>query len=408
MWFNEEDGWYWCDGVITNQKALDLIDKGWSVSCSYNVSNYSDKGGTENNIKYDMEFLDGNFTHLAIVKNPRYEGADIVVVNSALVEEEKEEEIETTNEVIEETKEEPQADNSLTNTIAEALVEVIIDNCVVNNGWITLDRTDENGNPVRVFIEGVYGEAKEEKERKHDIIKSYKEGQETKYDYSRTLAKISDNQKEFLKTTINNILNKFTCNPIAQVEVKSLGGDALGLYTGGKNACVIGLSSQLYSGRYTQKEWNKGVKDGYHPTTDNDDMITNVLTHELGHAISIKNGDENFWKEAEKIYSDYEKNIKKGDIKNPDFISDYARVNREEFVAEAFTQSQLSKNYGKYTKSVQELIDKHFSNTKNLIRNDINNEKSDDFYWIEDFGGGYPINEKAYNEYHKKLKKEEK
>ena len=86
VWFNEEDGWYWCDGVITNQKAIDLIDKGWSVSCSYNVSNYSDKGGTENNIKYDMEFLDGNFTHLAIVKNPRYEGADIVVVNSALVE----------------------------------------------------------------------------------------------------------------------------------------------------------------------------------------------------------------------------------------------------------------------------------------------------------------------------------
>ena len=82
VWFNEQDGWYWCDGVITNQKALDLIDKGWSVSCSYNVSDFSDKGGTENNIKYDMEFLDGNFTHLAIVKNPRYEGADIVVVNA--------------------------------------------------------------------------------------------------------------------------------------------------------------------------------------------------------------------------------------------------------------------------------------------------------------------------------------
>ena len=83
VWF-DSDGWYWCDGVITNQKALDLIEKGWSVSCSYNVSNYSDRGGTENNIKYDMEFLDGNFTHLAIVKNPRYEGADIVVVNSNL------------------------------------------------------------------------------------------------------------------------------------------------------------------------------------------------------------------------------------------------------------------------------------------------------------------------------------
>ena len=82
VWFNDEDGWYWCDGVLTSQNAIDLINDGYSVSCSYNVSDFTDKGGTVNNIKYDMEFLDGNFTHLAIVKNPRYEGADIVVVNS--------------------------------------------------------------------------------------------------------------------------------------------------------------------------------------------------------------------------------------------------------------------------------------------------------------------------------------
>lgn len=38
-----------------------------------------DEGGTENNIKYDKEFLNGKFTHLAIVENPRYERANIVV-----------------------------------------------------------------------------------------------------------------------------------------------------------------------------------------------------------------------------------------------------------------------------------------------------------------------------------------
>ncbi len=37
-----------------------------------------DAGGTENNIPYDIEFLDGVFTHLAIVDNPRYERANIV------------------------------------------------------------------------------------------------------------------------------------------------------------------------------------------------------------------------------------------------------------------------------------------------------------------------------------------
>lgn len=37
-----------------------------------------DAGGTENNIPYDIEFLDGVFTHFAIVDNPRYERANIV------------------------------------------------------------------------------------------------------------------------------------------------------------------------------------------------------------------------------------------------------------------------------------------------------------------------------------------
>lgn len=79
VWYNPEDGWYWCDGIITDKTAQNLIeDKKWSVSCSYDFTKYDDKGGTENNIPYDIEFLDGEFSHLAIVDNPRYEGANIV------------------------------------------------------------------------------------------------------------------------------------------------------------------------------------------------------------------------------------------------------------------------------------------------------------------------------------------
>lgn len=78
-WFDDKDGWYWCDGVIWDETAQNLItDKGWSVSCSYDVKLADDAGGTENNIPYDIEFLDGVFTHLAIVDNPRYERANIV------------------------------------------------------------------------------------------------------------------------------------------------------------------------------------------------------------------------------------------------------------------------------------------------------------------------------------------
>lgn len=79
VWFDEHDGWYWCDGVIWDETAQNLItDRGWSVSCSYDVKLADDTGGTENNIPYDIEFLDGVFTHLAIVDNPRYERANIV------------------------------------------------------------------------------------------------------------------------------------------------------------------------------------------------------------------------------------------------------------------------------------------------------------------------------------------
>ena len=86
VWFDDKDGWYWCDGVIWDETAQNLItDKGWSVSCSYDVKLADDAGGTENNIPYDIEFLDGVFTHLAIVDNPRYERANIVFNSKTVV-----------------------------------------------------------------------------------------------------------------------------------------------------------------------------------------------------------------------------------------------------------------------------------------------------------------------------------
>lgn len=86
VWFDDKDGWYWCDSVIWDETAQNLItDKGWSVSCSYDVKLADDAGGTENNIPYDIEFLDGVFTHLAIVDNPRYERANIVFNSKTVV-----------------------------------------------------------------------------------------------------------------------------------------------------------------------------------------------------------------------------------------------------------------------------------------------------------------------------------
>ena len=86
--FNEFDGWYYVEGIIWDEKAQELINKGWSVSCSYDFLAFNDEGGEENNIHYDKEFTQLNFTHLAIVNNPRYERANIVF-NSKVNEERK-------------------------------------------------------------------------------------------------------------------------------------------------------------------------------------------------------------------------------------------------------------------------------------------------------------------------------
>lgn len=78
VWFNEFDGYFYCEGILTDPEAIDLVkNQGWNVSCAYSFQ--SVPKDTHNGKKIDLEFVDGEFLHLAIVKNPRYEGANIVV-----------------------------------------------------------------------------------------------------------------------------------------------------------------------------------------------------------------------------------------------------------------------------------------------------------------------------------------
>lgn len=81
IWFSSDDGWFWCSGVITNDTAIELIEKGYNVSCQYRITEYADndEGKLHNANPYDKEILDGVFEHLAIVENPRYEDAFIAV-----------------------------------------------------------------------------------------------------------------------------------------------------------------------------------------------------------------------------------------------------------------------------------------------------------------------------------------
>lgn len=76
------DGWFYCSGVIWDKEALELIGKGWSVSCTYEVLETTGLKGERNNIPFDDELVNGKFLQLAIVPNPRYEKATITLMNS--------------------------------------------------------------------------------------------------------------------------------------------------------------------------------------------------------------------------------------------------------------------------------------------------------------------------------------
>lgn len=73
----ENDGWEWAEMAIWDPQTKENIDRyGYSVSCAYDPTELKD-GGTHHGINYDGELLNGEYVHMAIVPNPRYEDARI-------------------------------------------------------------------------------------------------------------------------------------------------------------------------------------------------------------------------------------------------------------------------------------------------------------------------------------------
>lgn len=75
VWFDPNDAQYHCSFAI-KPRVLENIGKGFRVSCAYKVTKWG-PGGIHNNVPYEREVLAGEYTHLAIVDNPRYEGVRI-------------------------------------------------------------------------------------------------------------------------------------------------------------------------------------------------------------------------------------------------------------------------------------------------------------------------------------------
>lgn len=75
--FNAADGKHWVKFIVVTEKAERAIKNGFRLSNAYIPSGFA-KGGLWNGVTYEKEVTGGEFEHLAIVKNPRYEESVIM------------------------------------------------------------------------------------------------------------------------------------------------------------------------------------------------------------------------------------------------------------------------------------------------------------------------------------------
>ncbi len=74
--YNELDGWLWCKFIVSSDAGMRAIANGWKVSNAYLPLEWTGKG-VYHNLDYSRKIVNAEFTHMAIVPNPRYEKAEI-------------------------------------------------------------------------------------------------------------------------------------------------------------------------------------------------------------------------------------------------------------------------------------------------------------------------------------------
>lgn len=80
VWLDDKSGWWMADFLVWSPEAQGHCESpSYSVSCAYEPTDVDSAGGEYHNIPYAENILNGEYTHLAIVTNPRYEGARIFV-----------------------------------------------------------------------------------------------------------------------------------------------------------------------------------------------------------------------------------------------------------------------------------------------------------------------------------------
>lgn len=80
--YNGTDGWEWMLFQIKDDKTAAKCADGYQLSCAYIPTEVDETPGVWHNVPYDAIIRNGAYTHLAVVPNPRYEGAEIELLNS--------------------------------------------------------------------------------------------------------------------------------------------------------------------------------------------------------------------------------------------------------------------------------------------------------------------------------------
>lgn len=75
--YNQADGKHWVKFLICSERGKKAIEQGMRLSNAYTPTS-SSGGGLWNGVEYIKEITDGEYDHLAIVRNPRYEESVIM------------------------------------------------------------------------------------------------------------------------------------------------------------------------------------------------------------------------------------------------------------------------------------------------------------------------------------------
>lgn len=75
--FNKVDGKHWVKFIVVSDKGHEALSKGWKLSNAY-IPKEMSSGGLWHGVEYQKEVMKGEYEHLAIVPNPRYENSIVL------------------------------------------------------------------------------------------------------------------------------------------------------------------------------------------------------------------------------------------------------------------------------------------------------------------------------------------